>query len=175
MTYEEIAENLRNNECLKHWRLLWLVVWLRDGCRCVYCGKDMIECYETTYYTYAHDHLLPKSDYPELESTEWNLVLSCSACNTIKSTFDPNRYTSDGSEQTPIYQQGQAPTEPDRAVLLQRARDYIALQKRPYRGRFENERCCYKPLTSYSTILTVRRLYRQAFKSHLRFMSRQLH
>ncbi len=100
----------------------------------------MIESYETAYYAYEHDHLLPYSEYPELDTVEWNRVLSCAPCNRMKSTFDPNRYNVEGHEQTRIYKQGQTPTEAERTVLLRRVRDFIAHQKRPFKERFESER-----------------------------------
>lgn len=140
MNLEQLATDLRKNEALGHWPKLWLMVWVRDNCRCVYCGRDMIESYETANYLYEHDHLLPYCEYHELDMVEWNRVLSCSPCNRIKSTFDPNRFTVHGPEQVPIYVQGKTPTETERTLLLQRVRDFIAQQKQPYRERFEKER-----------------------------------
>jgi 5-methylcytosine-specific restriction endonuclease McrA len=95
----------------------------------------------------AHDHILPKSKYKNLyteeetryyQGNEWlrhtgreysNLALSCTRCNTQKSSWDPN---------------GEGPLVPldvedisleQRAVLIERVRQYL----RPRWARDEAE------------------------------------
>src|SRR5208337_4132535 len=96
-------------------------IWIRDQCRCVYCGMDMLQSYNVAFYFYHYDHLLPKAVYGELEDEDWNRVLSCSACNQIKHTFDPN------VGPTPTYKKDskQQPSNEQRARLLDNAKRHI--------------------------------------------------
>jgi hypothetical protein len=62
-------------------------IYLRDGCRCVYCGitlDQLLEAYDDNFLTV--DHVKPRSkggsNKPE------NLVTSCYDCNQLKGT-DP--------------------------------------------------------------------------------------
>jgi CRISPR/Cas system Type II protein with McrA/HNH and RuvC-like nuclease domain len=61
--------------------------YVESNGRCVYCGVDLLNnlC---TYFSADIDHLLPKSKYPEFESWCENWVLSCRACNALKSKMD---------------------------------------------------------------------------------------
>jgi hypothetical protein len=136
--YAQIAAKLKEAEPLKlkHWRQHDLVRWLRDGSRCVYCGKDMLESYATAYYNYTYDHLLPRSVYPELEGIDWNNLLSCCACNSIKNAWNPNVQ----SRLPEIYSAGSGTITPEGiAELLQRAKSYVNQKRIELDARFEEE------------------------------------
>ena len=63
-------------------------VYLRDRCRCVYCGFD-----GSVYANWRQlqiDHLLPKSVYPALIDSPENKVVSCCRCNGLKGNYDPS-------------------------------------------------------------------------------------
>lgn len=97
---------------LQNWPLEHLVIWLRDNCRCVYCGRDMLEDRDITYFLYSYDHVLPVTRFPNLEQALWNRVLACRGCNTWKGDFDPS-------------QDGTPPTEEYRDRLMEMAKEYI--------------------------------------------------
>ncbi len=63
--------------------------WLRYNFRCVYCGKDLLESWETFSSSLHHDHLLPKK-YPPLLINNTNIVPACAECNQRKSNYDAN-------------------------------------------------------------------------------------
>ena len=93
--YLAIAEELlcSNDGFLRSntsWDAYTLAQWLEDGCKCVYCGKEMMESYDTAYRGSCRDHLLPVKTYEELANEPWNRVLSCVTCNGFKGVFDPN-------------------------------------------------------------------------------------
>jgi 5-methylcytosine-specific restriction endonuclease McrA len=115
------------------WNLATLTMWCRDGCRCVYCGKYMLESYDTAYFSSEVDHLLPVSRYPELDAVPWNRVLTCSTCNNLKLNWDAN--------QDEIYAAGS--TEMDagrRTLLLDRAQRFVAAKRSGRERLFEQER-----------------------------------
>jgi hypothetical protein len=93
MDYLTVAAELRKHPSLKHWGEHDLPRWLRDKCKCAYCDRDFLRSFETAYYDYTYDHLLPKSEYKELECNELNLVLCCWQCNKRKATWDPNNWS----------------------------------------------------------------------------------
>ena len=74
---------------------------------------------------YDIDHLLPRK-YTELLHAEWNLVLSCRACNGLKSNFDPR-----GSL---------IPTAANRESFLTNARAYISRKRDEATKHFELEK-----------------------------------
>jgi hypothetical protein len=116
-----------------------LEIWLRDNCCCVYCGRNLLpacsaEAYtsadrDVTYFCYCYDHLLPKEkkQHHELKEVIWNNVLSCHACNSYKSTFDPS------SEGIPA-------NEAYRDKLIERAKVYIQEQRKSDDVLFMKER-----------------------------------
>ena len=137
MDYLHIAEDLVHKEFMKHWDPRTLAIWLRDGCRCAYCGKDMLSCRDTVSFGSSIDHLLPIVTYPELEHVAWNCLLACSACHARKQDWDPN--SCDGC--SPVYTRGsRALADPDRYELVTRARSYLTTQKLPEKANFEKER-----------------------------------
>jgi hypothetical protein len=116
-----------NKASLKNWPLSDLTIWLRDDCRCVYCGRDMLQDRDVTYCLYSYDHVLPVKKYPSLESASWNRVLACRGCNAWKSSFDPS-------------DAGLGATEEFRDRLIERARLYVQEQRRPAEALFAEER-----------------------------------
>src|SRR5215831_13655747 len=114
---KEISAELLNKhpKALKNWKPKWhLEIWLRDECRCVYCGRNLLQDRDITYFFYCYDHLLPKEKekYAALRTETWNKVLACRACNSWKSTFDP------AGEDVPA-------TEEYKDKLIERAKKYI--------------------------------------------------
>lgn len=61
--------------------------YVESNGKCVYCGVDLLNNL-STYFSADIDHLLPKSRYPEFKSWGENWVLSCRACNAMKSKMD---------------------------------------------------------------------------------------
>jgi hypothetical protein len=134
MDYQQVAESVMQEACMRpDWGVRDLAIWLRDGCRCVYCGKDMLESYDAVFYGGSLDHLLPKGEYREIEDVDWNRVLSCRACNTIKNIFDPNK-TGD------LYLKGtKSISDSARYALIDRVKAFID-EKRLPKDRFHQQR-----------------------------------
>lgn len=137
--YLEIAEGLKKNNCLNHWGLIDLQRWLNSGCRCTYCDKDLLECYEAAYYDYSYDHLLPKSEYRELENEELNLVLCCWRCNKMKSTWDANTWSRSGVPQDRVYDRTKPFDFDMRSKLIKRVKEGLQETDRNYKARFLDE------------------------------------
>ena len=88
----QIAEQmLKDNAFMHRWAPHTLAVWLRNGCKCAYCDRDLLESRAITYFFSDRDHILPKSKYPSLVSDPNNLVPACAACNTVKGDWDGDR------------------------------------------------------------------------------------
>lgn len=84
------SEWLSKEPVLKgNWSKRTLEIWLRDDCRCVYCGRKMLESRDTCYYFWCAEHLLPVKKYPFFKNEIWNQVLACKPCNALKQNFDP--------------------------------------------------------------------------------------
>jgi hypothetical protein len=60
----------------------------RDGARCVYCGKDILETYDAFCSSHL-DHLKPHKNGGADDELD-NRVTSCGVCNNLKGTFDPS-------------------------------------------------------------------------------------
>ncbi len=85
---QRIAMALRkHSRYFKGWNINGLQAFIRDGGCCVYCGKPLLEKYGVAS---AADHLLPKSEYPELAEEPTNLVPACADCNHLKHYYDPS-------------------------------------------------------------------------------------
>jgi 5-methylcytosine-specific restriction endonuclease McrA len=73
---------MKSNWVLSDWE-----VYKRDGCTCVYCGLNGLDCLDA-WRQLALDHLIPVCrkgrDGPE------NKVVSCHRCNALKGSFDPS-------------------------------------------------------------------------------------
>lgn len=68
------------------WNITFLQAFIRDGGRCVYCGRDVMN----EFCTASGDHVLPKQIYPDLSKDVDNLVPACGHCNRMKSVYDPS-------------------------------------------------------------------------------------
>jgi len=91
MSIEDAAARLRSDPTFAlDWALPALDMWLRYGCRCAYCGADMIANRDVAWFASTTDHLLPQGTYSEYANASWNWVLCCRACNSYKGTFDPS-------------------------------------------------------------------------------------
>jgi hypothetical protein len=100
---------------------------------------DMLRDYETAFYFYHYDHLLPKSDYPDLAEAEWNMVLSCEACNKIKHVYDPGKHAGRDEETLlDLFKQAAGPSEL-RPTLLGLVKSYIDEQKKQYIAKFPDQ------------------------------------
>lgn len=111
-----------------------LAIWLRDGCRCVYCGFELLQDRRFAYHFYSMDHLLPKKKYPALEHDFTNRVLTCGSCNRVKLQWDPNQAGE-------IVCDGRRPiTDEQRRILVRRVIDYLAEWNAGRDARFDMER-----------------------------------
>lgn len=137
MSIDEIAEKLMSEPFMTPgWSQEDLFLWLRDGCRCVYCDRDMLESYDTLFYQSGYDHLLPQKDYPGLVNCKWNKVLACRPCNTIKHTFDPSRRVANPK----LYSADSPPNESERLELIARAKEYIEQMGSQCRANFPKQK-----------------------------------
>jgi hypothetical protein len=136
-----VANELMRTQFMKStsWSVTTLAMWLRDGCQCVYCEKNMLDSYDIAYYSSATDHLLPVSIYPELGDVAWNRVLTCSTCNGLKLDWDANRHPE--MCVTHLYVRGTGSVAAsDREELFQRAKAYVLEKRRIREALFEKER-----------------------------------
>ena len=117
---ERIADSLRPQlkDLGREWYRDSIIVCLRHGGKCEYCGYDLLSSQAICYHFWCIDHLLPQVDYPELKDHLENKVLSCRSCNSIKSDWDPN----DGH--VIHYCKGVLTVE-QRGELLKRAKEYV--------------------------------------------------
>ncbi|SRR6266481_4943907 len=116
----------KHKKTLKNWSQEDLEIWLRDDCRCVYCGRNLLGPRDITYFLYCYDHLLPVSRYPALKNALWNKVLACRSCNSWKSTFNP----APG---------GIAADEAHREELIERTKASVREQRKPAEALFLEE------------------------------------
>lgn len=68
------------------WNINVLQAFIRDGDRCVYCGRELLN----QFCVACGDHLLPRRLYPQLVDSVDNLVPACTHCNRIKQEYDPS-------------------------------------------------------------------------------------
>lgn len=144
MDYDKVANELVLEPFMKPgWSARDLAIWLRDGCRCVYCDKDRLQSYDVLFYDSAYDHLLPVKRYEALKDADWNRVLACRACSTIKHTFDPSREPLPTGEAAPIAlhaASGSRPSETDRLRYIEHVKSHIESQRSAYRAVFPKQR-----------------------------------
>lgn len=69
-------------------RSVFYQAFVRDGAKCAYCGRDILESYDT-FSSSELDHLKPKS-HGGPDDDPWNRVTSCGVCNNLKGPFDPS-------------------------------------------------------------------------------------
>ena len=66
---------MQEYSALSKWGDETLAIWLRDSCRCVYCGVDMLQNRQHISNLQQREHLLPARDYPILANCPENIVL----------------------------------------------------------------------------------------------------
>ena len=90
-------------------RSVFYQAFTRDGAKCVYCDRDILESFET--FSASHlDHLKPKKNRGP-DNDPWNRVTSCGVCNNLKRDFEPS--------------EGEFVTEATFAACIARARSHI--------------------------------------------------
>jgi hypothetical protein len=98
-----------------------LAGWLRHGSCCVYCGKDLMETWESLFGSAHTEHLLPYKNYKELADDDLNLALCCSVCNSLKHNYNANEYLSEGLR----YRSGAHLTEDQHAAILRLCKNHV--------------------------------------------------
>ena len=69
-------------------RSIYYQAFVRDGYKCVYCDKDILESLDT--FAASHlDHLKPSRAGGNDEDVV-NRVIACAVCNSMKGGFDPS-------------------------------------------------------------------------------------
>ena len=69
-------------------RSVFYQAFTRDGARCRYCGRDILESYDT-FCASELDHLKPKRN-GGADDDALNRVTACGVCNNLKGCFDPS-------------------------------------------------------------------------------------
>ena len=69
-------------------RSIFYQAFTRDGAKCVYCDKNIMETYDS-FSASCLDHLKP-SKSGGADKDAWNRVTSCAVCNNLKGSFDPS-------------------------------------------------------------------------------------
>src|SRR3990172_570196 len=70
---------------------------IRDGGRCVFCGRDLLTDFDTFWGFLDNEHLIPKSKGGL--STVDNHATACGSCNNLKGNFVPLGYETMTREQ----------------------------------------------------------------------------
>jgi len=123
------------------WNIGFLQAFIRDGGRCVYCGKEVMD----EFCVACGDHLLPKRLYPSLSENVDNLVPACANCNSIKKDYDP----SDGKGS------GMVLTEAIRESLIEKGKALITERKNQYLQDFRACEAAFRQAVSeYRRILS---------------------
>jgi hypothetical protein len=108
---------------LSDWGDETLAIWLRDDCRCVYCGVDMLQGRHHFVNLQQREHLLPACQYPTLAKCPENIVLCCASCNSFKARWDPNKQAV--GEPQLIADGVRSITNHDRSQLVWRTRQHL--------------------------------------------------
>jgi hypothetical protein len=95
-------------------------VWVRDRCRCVYCGLDGTDW--RSWFQLEIDHIIPH----EAGGTDASLnkAVACRGCNQCKHRYDPRQ--GDLIELT----------EASRVVMIENARRHVDLKKERLRAAY---------------------------------------
>jgi hypothetical protein len=130
-TLRNVAANLRRTG--GYWSTFpedVLMTWLLYNGKCVYCGDDLVTAKKMIGGEATADHLLPKSKYPHfdfaggrIKGTYLNAVPSCSGCNCLKGSFDPNLDSFDLSRVDLLNHEMHL-------ALIERSRDHINQKQR---------------------------------------------
>jgi hypothetical protein len=104
-------------------------VWVRDGCRCVYCGLDGTDW--RMWFQLCIDHIIPRvavlTEQRLRVEGQLNKAVACHGCNVTKGAYDPR-----GTERTIEL------TESYRLVLIDRAKMHIEERKeQTYQAAFK--------------------------------------
>ena len=111
------------------WNINFLQAFIRDGGRCVYCGRDVMD----EFCVACGDHLLPKGVYPALAQNIDNLVAACAHCNVVKKDYDP----SNGKGMETVL------AEPVRQELIDKSKAEITRRKGEYARVFEVDKAAF--------------------------------
>ncbi len=102
-------------------------IYVRDGCRCVYCGLDGTREF-VVWQQFTIDHLIPRSRNGT--NGDNNKVVACPSCNLMKGSYDPRGY----EPGAPTF--NEPPNDEERTRLLDEARKYIKRNQRDLEGDF---------------------------------------
>ena len=91
-------------------------IYIKDGYRCVYCGRDMLADFDT-WWSMQVDHVIPESKDGD-DSITYR-VTSCTVCNKIKLAFVPEGYA-----------------EMEQEKLLEKIRSYILEKRAEFQSGF---------------------------------------
>lgn len=69
-------------------RSVFYQAFTRDGGKCVYCDRNIMESYDS-FSASCLDHLKPRKNGGSCEDP-LNRVTSCVVCNNLKGAFDPS-------------------------------------------------------------------------------------
>ncbi|MFC1654165.1 HNH endonuclease [Myxococcota bacterium] len=83
MTDEELKKFLYD----RGWPQSNIDIYLRDKCRCQYCGADGLESLDA-YTHLVGDHVIPRDMNGE-EDPNKNIVVACARCNGLKGSKLP--------------------------------------------------------------------------------------
>ena len=128
----------------REWYLHSIVLCLRHGGKCGYCGIDLLSSYGICYHLWCLDHLLPQAKYPKLADDRENHILACRPCNSIKGDFDPNGAS-------PAYCGTGRLTMQQRSQLFASAKAYVCGKKERIEARFKEEVELLRPIVKSQT------------------------
>ncbi len=104
-------------------------VYIRDRCRCVYCGLDGTDCF-VRWQQLDVDHLIPKCRGGT--NSHANKVVSCLRCNLMKGSLDPRGYADN------LDTVHAEPKDADeRVFLIKKAQEYIERNQKALKLDFE--------------------------------------
>jgi hypothetical protein len=128
----------------REWYLHSIVLCLRHGGKCAYCGLDLLSSQGICYHFWCLDHLMPQAKYPELKDDRENHILACRPCNSIKGDFDPN-------VASPVYSGTGQLTMQQRTRLFASAKAYVCEEKARIEARFREEVELLRPFVKRQT------------------------
>lgn len=135
-----IADKLmqENPQTLQAWDVRTLAIWFREGCRCAYCGRDMLQDREHMYNWQCLDHVLPVAKYERFEHYLGNRALACAPCNFLKLAWDPNKESPGDGQLIP--DDADSISESQLSELIERTRRHLALHREQLNQSFRAEK-----------------------------------
>ena len=108
--------------------------------RCEYCDRDLVFD-RLGYACREHDHLLPKTHYPECDIAA-NIVSACSICNGLKRDYDvldPDGILKDTNkeEYDALREKAEEHLNKDRAGLIEKVRGHINWERKEKDGEWK--------------------------------------